>query len=127
MLIRYFIIFIFFHLLINCKNNQKEEIEYIPKQGYVNNIIIQFDYNRRKNIDLIVTILYDIDNNKVVKFKNTDFKCKVGDPVVIMTNSKDPDDIWIAYKHIFDKEILKDYLQKNKLGLSDFFKERYML
>jgi hypothetical protein len=112
---------LFINLSCGCNEEKKSEIEYIQKQGYVNSVDVIFDFNRNKKIDILITVLFDENKHVKFKIKNSDFICQIGDPIIVMINPNDSNDIWILGKHIIDDVNLKKFLNKNQLKLSPFF------
>jgi hypothetical protein len=112
-----------FFVCVGCR--QKEPaVDYEKKQGYVNAIEVDFDYYRNKNITINLYVLTGNKNFRKVEIKNTSFTGRVGDPVVVMLNPKDTQDIWILSKGFTDKKELKLFLEEHSLELSPFFEKQ---
>uniref|UniRef100_UPI00404A1B8D hypothetical protein n=1 Tax=Flavobacterium sp. TaxID=239 RepID=UPI00404A1B8D len=109
--------------LQSCENKQKETptAEYVEIQGFVHHIDVDFDMVRNKKINVSVYLVQTEKITKSITFRNSDFVCRVGDPVLVMYNPKDSNNVWIAGKKIVDPKTLKAFLIQNELRLSSFF------
>lgn len=109
--------------LLSCENKQKETptAEYVEVQGFVHHIDVDFDIVRNKKINVSVYLVQTEKITKSITFRNSDFVCRIGDPVLVMYNPKDSNDVWIAGKKIVDPKTLKAFLLQNELRLSPSF------
>jgi hypothetical protein len=117
------IFYLIFFVFVGC-NRKESTVDYEKKQGYVNDIKVDFDCFRNKNVTTKLYVLTGNKNFRKVEIKNTSFIGQVGDPVIVMMNPKDSQDIWIMSKGFTDKKALKLFLEEHSLKLSPFFEKQ---